>query len=429
MQTLTGQKIDTESNYCIGVFKNNSLFLNPITNFMQFRHDFSNIEGNTETKKKLKEKNTKRNITLTNDFRENDKFSDLAFFQKDSIHSGQCYEKLYFEETSEAKNFNFLSPSEYYQLMFGNMNREILIDGIKNKNEESFSQICKKTVNEKIIYIMKKLSILTFDTLKMILKELGDSNIPDMELLEQTLNYARILKNGNLVYKSEIKYPESLKNEMSMKRDYLINLLQNQQDGITFSDIKFLEKKEIDEILSEIGYTKGGKIYIKENNIENSEFKKIFKKYYDQDLEYWNNSGNRKTTTVPQSQTMRSQTETIEALINRIFMRADIVQFQSLYDQIRSELTGDNDKLINESISKYCHIINGVCYIKDVKDNDVNKVRNKLFELFRKKKSIKKAEIREQIIAAGIEVTDTILNRILKSIANSEKNEWKLKLN
>ena len=112
-------------------------------------------------------------------------------------------------------------------------------------------------------------------------------------------------------------------------------------------------------------------------------------------------------------------------------MRADIVQFQSLYDQIRSELpeASDNDKHINESISKYCHIINGVCYIKDVKDYETNEIRNKLFELFRKKKSLKKAEIREQLVAADMKVTDSLLNRILKSIANSEKNEWKLKLN
>jgi hypothetical protein len=431
VQTLTGQKIDTGSNYCIGVFKNNSLFLNPITNFMQFRHDFSNIEGNNEVKKKIKEKNAKRNITLSNEIRDIDKFSDLTFFQKDSIHSGQCYEKLYFDDTSEAKNAEFLNPFDYYQLMFGNMNREVLIEAMsKNDRALTFNQIIKLPVHHKIEYILRKVPILSFESLKMILRELRDQHIPDKELLELTLKYARILKNGNLILKTELKYDDNMKNEIAMKRNYFINLLQNNPEGITKSDIKYIEKREIDELVLDLAYSSVGKLFLKESNIENSEFIKTFISYYDADIDYWNNTTLRKGTTQVHSQSVRSQTETIEAHINKIFTRADIVQFQSLYEQIRSELpeSSENDKLINESISKYCHIVNGVCYSKDVKDNEANDVRNKLFELFKKKKSVKKAEIREFIVSAGLNVTDSYLNRILKSIANSDKNEWKLKI-
>jgi len=55
-QNLIGQSIDPNTNYCLGVFKNNILYLNPVSNFVQFRNDFSHMEVSEASRKKNKEK-------------------------------------------------------------------------------------------------------------------------------------------------------------------------------------------------------------------------------------------------------------------------------------------------------------------------------------------------------------------------------------
>ena len=70
-QTLKGEKIENNSNLCLGMIKNNKLFLTPISQIFQFRHDFSNVnkEKVIQTKNK-KDKQEIKNLDLKKEEKE-----------------------------------------------------------------------------------------------------------------------------------------------------------------------------------------------------------------------------------------------------------------------------------------------------------------------------------------------------------------------
>ena len=48
VQMLNGQSIEQNTNLLVGVVRNGKMFLSPIANINQFRHDFSNLENEAE---------------------------------------------------------------------------------------------------------------------------------------------------------------------------------------------------------------------------------------------------------------------------------------------------------------------------------------------------------------------------------------------
>ena len=63
IQNLKGEKIENNSNLCLGIIKNDKLILTPISQIFQFRHDFSNINKEKNLVIKIKGgKNEQKNI-------------------------------------------------------------------------------------------------------------------------------------------------------------------------------------------------------------------------------------------------------------------------------------------------------------------------------------------------------------------------------
>ena len=65
IQNLKGEKIENNSNLCLGIIKNNKLILTPISQIFQFRHDFSNVNKEKNIMLKIKgRKKEQKNISV-----------------------------------------------------------------------------------------------------------------------------------------------------------------------------------------------------------------------------------------------------------------------------------------------------------------------------------------------------------------------------
>ena len=79
IQNLKGEKIENNSNLCLGVIKNNKLILTPISQIFQFRHDFSNINKEKTLSLKIKGKKDQKNIGVKKEEKDDIKFSPYYF--------------------------------------------------------------------------------------------------------------------------------------------------------------------------------------------------------------------------------------------------------------------------------------------------------------------------------------------------------------
>jgi len=289
-QILLGQKIDANTNYCVGLFRNNSLFINPVQNFIQFRNDFSHLEVNDNLNKKIKDKHIPRKESLGSfiDGPKENIWNDLKFYKTDTLQSYQILEKLFFEEEStKLSQLDFLSNKEYQKLFFDNVNREVLLEKLYQKGGErviSYKELIEQPLAVKIEYVLKKINVIPFYLLKRYC--LADE-VSDKIFLENCLKFANILKNGNLILKSEIRYDPNVKKDLITKRSYVINLLQNSKEGIKRGDIKFLEINEINEILAELSESIEGNLFLKENSCDNKNFIEKFEKFYLSEVNHW----------------------------------------------------------------------------------------------------------------------------------------------
>ena len=87
-QNLKGEKIENNSNLCLGIIKNNKLILTPISQIFQFRHDFSDINKEKSISLKIKkEKKDTKNIGIKKEEKEEIKYNNLSLYFPQSIDS------------------------------------------------------------------------------------------------------------------------------------------------------------------------------------------------------------------------------------------------------------------------------------------------------------------------------------------------------
>jgi len=484
-QVLLGQKIDANTNYCVGLFRNNSLFINPVQNFIQFRNDFSHLEVNESLNKKVKDKQIQRKESIGNyiEGQKENTWANLKIYKTDSLQSYQILDKLFFEEEStRINNLEFLSNKEYQKLFFDNVNREVLVEKLSQRfgseRVNSYRELIEQPLPVKIEYIIKKIQVINFYVLKKYCLEEATS---DKIFLENCLKYANILKNGNLILKSELRYDPNTKKDMIVKRNYMVNLLQNSNEGIKRSDIKFLDNSEINEILNDIAYTHQGNIFLKENLTDNKNFILKFEKIYSHEINQWDSinikkqpvngtsisngpansqkppTANNSSATPTKSTTPITSVETEDkndipekkktSLSNKInidilkssiiqaFTRKDVYYVNELIESILinfniedNEENKDIVNIIKNNCEEMCINVNNRAYfLKEVGEGDFNLARKKIFELLISKQSCKKAEIKTHLDANNITITDSMLNKLLKNVGVYASNYWQLK--
>lgn len=473
-QTLTGQKIESNTNYLLGVYKNNILYLNPVSSFVQFRNDFSHIEAAEASKKKTREKmivsqrKESINMGLSDNRDSESKWTNLKFYKRETIQGYQVYDKLYFEETVQPNKLDYVDEDEYLNFFFSNVNKEVILDKSNPERYYSYKELMSQPLQMRIEVVLKKVPVVTFEQLKKYCNV--EKSVKSEEFLEMCLKYARITKNGNLILKSEIRYDPSVKSDMCTKRNYVINLLQNNNgEGLKRDDIFFLENQEKNEILSEIAYHTGGKYYLKESNREsqNMSFINSFPDIYDRETSFWesisfkkNPSGmgsgdahtinininpiNRRKSSAnfeePVTQnngpsTSKLNLDFIKSLILKASTDNVAIRHEDLLHKIYTDLKisideNENHDLvtaINDLIKSLCYNINSVLYLKDVGEGEALLLRKALIEYLTTKKIAKRAEIKNHLKFISLNVPDSMLTKMLKSICVSTSNMWSLK--
>ena len=142
--TLKGEKIEYNTNLCLGLIKNNKLILTPISQIFQFRHDFSGVnkEKTVEIKKDIK------SFDLKKELKEDVKYNSTLIHQPDSINSKIILERMAALE-GELNQANYMSKNEYLDLLLkdvitpdssGDPNDDYLYLSKNNSSKESFFQ-------------------------------------------------------------------------------------------------------------------------------------------------------------------------------------------------------------------------------------------------------------------------------------------------
>ena len=168
IQNLKGEKIENNSNLCLGIIKNKELILTPISQIFQFRHDFSNI--NKEKSLVIKAKGGKKeqkNIGMKKEEKEEINFSPLSVYLPQSIESKVMLERISNLE-GEAKKANFMNKDDYFNFLlkyvitpdseidtnddflalYKNNFSNSLLESVKEENNEDDKMIIEEKVKE-----------------------------------------------------------------------------------------------------------------------------------------------------------------------------------------------------------------------------------------------------------------------------------------
>ena len=154
-RTLKGEKIENNTNICLGFLKNDKFYLIPISQMFQFRQDSSNIN---------KDKNviiTKdRKDILNHSFKSEEKkgeyYTPLTIHQPNSIDSKIMIERIA-QPDGKMKNANFMKKEEYFDFLFkyvispesgGDSNEDFLSLYKNNSSKESFLDDVPEAKNE-----------------------------------------------------------------------------------------------------------------------------------------------------------------------------------------------------------------------------------------------------------------------------------------
>ena len=146
IQTLIGEKIEYNTNLCLGQIKNNKLFLTPISQIFQFRHDFSNIN---EKKTIIIEKDRKetRNLDLKKELKDDTKYNSIPIHQPDSINSKIILERMSTSE-GELQQANCMTKDEYLDFLL----KYIIIPDSSGEPNEDYLYLSKNYSSKESVF-------------------------------------------------------------------------------------------------------------------------------------------------------------------------------------------------------------------------------------------------------------------------------------
>lgn len=302
VQSMIGEKIESNANLCIGKMKDNKLYITPISQIYQFRHDFSNIEKDNnivQLNKKKEKKEVKNNVAIK---QENVPISyeNLSINQSDSINSKIILDKIS-SPIDELKKADFMSKDEYFNLLLkyvispetnnestvdflSNYVNKINLEKIEEKNDEMEMEIEIDNKKEKTKNNKKTPKKQGIQNILNNEKEIGiiGKNIKNIFGEKECLYYNNLL--GHLCEKMNIKNDD--------KENY--NLLKNEINNLCIiinDNYCFIKEKEDCEdnnvrllLIESIGNSNGMKkqqikklIEEKGLNIQDAKLNKILK--------------------------------------------------------------------------------------------------------------------------------------------------------
>ena len=152
IQNLKGEKIENNSNLCLGLIKNNKLILTPISQIFQFRHDFSNVNKEKNIMLKIKGgKKEQKNIGIKKEEKDEMKFSPLSLYLPNSIESKIAMEKISNLE-GQPQKANFMNKDEYFNFML----KYVIIPDSEVDTNDDFLALYKNNFSNSIIESLKE---------------------------------------------------------------------------------------------------------------------------------------------------------------------------------------------------------------------------------------------------------------------------------
>ena len=152
IQNLKGEKIENNSNLCLGIIKNNKLILTPISQIFQFRHDFSNVNKEKNIMLKIKGgKKEQKNIGIKKEEKDEMKFSPLSLYLPNSIESKIAMEKISNLE-GQPQKANFMNKDEYFNFML----KYVIIPDSEVDTNDDFLALYKNYFSNSIIESVKE---------------------------------------------------------------------------------------------------------------------------------------------------------------------------------------------------------------------------------------------------------------------------------
>jgi len=154
IQSMKGEKIDPNTNLCIGIFKNNKLYLTPISYIYQFKHDFSNLEKKSLNTKKINKKDFKNNLINNNDLT-NIEYTPFKIFQEENLETYNKKEEIINEQNEYEnynKNENSLDKKQYFNLLLKYVVEDINNPELIKYNNNNNNEFDNLNLNENISF-------------------------------------------------------------------------------------------------------------------------------------------------------------------------------------------------------------------------------------------------------------------------------------
>ena len=223
IQNLKGEKIENNSNLCLGLIKNKKLIITPISQIFQFRHDFSNVNKEKNILIKVKGgKKEQKNIGLKKEEKEETNYSPLSLHLPQSIDSKIMIEKISNLE-GEKQQANFMKKDEYFNFLLKYVitpvsevdTNEDYLDSYKNIITNSYLDSVKEENNE--------------DDNNMIIEEKVKEG-------KKSAKKAKGFNTGIEAIKNRINEKNLDNNNSSILNNVINNIFEN-EECITYDDL------------------------------------------------------------------------------------------------------------------------------------------------------------------------------------------------
>ena len=144
IHTLKGEKINNNSNLCLGIMKNNKLILTPISQVFQFRHDFSTINKDKIIQiKGKKDKKEIKNLNLKKEDKPEIKYNPLNVHLPESLDSKIVLERISCPE-GQIKKANYMNKDEYFDLLL----KYVISPDSGGDANDDFLSLCKNNFSK-----------------------------------------------------------------------------------------------------------------------------------------------------------------------------------------------------------------------------------------------------------------------------------------
>ena len=199
IQNLKGEKIENNSNLCLGIIKNKKLILTPISQIFQFRHDFSNINKEKNLAIKIKGgKKEQKNTGIKKEEKEEIKFSPLSLHLPQSIDSKIMMEKITNLE-GESQKANFMNKDDYFNFLL----KYVITPDSEIDTNDDFLALYKNNFSNSFLESVKE-----------------ENNVEENMIIEEKIKEGSKSSKKNKGFNTGI---EALKNKISEKESNISN--------------------------------------------------------------------------------------------------------------------------------------------------------------------------------------------------------------